>query len=174
MGGNNFWRSIIIIYLLSRLVSVISLGSLSFRTHSLKMSRNLSRRYRVLILCAIINIVDVEVEGRVGATEKHHDVRHNEGEVVVAASEVELWLHERSDLNHNGRGQANYEQNRRHHQRFRQSSDRFLSVVTDVVTDPYADDVELRCHWTTRRSLTAVMVVVTAMVVKKSEVSTVE
>ena len=80
------------------------------------MLRNVSR-YRVLILCAIKNIVDVEVEGRVGATEKHHDVRHNEGEVVVAASEVELWLHERSDLNHDGPGQANYEQNRRHHQR---------------------------------------------------------
>ena len=48
---------------------------------------------------------------------------------------------------------------------------RVISLMDDVAA---TDDVELRRHWTTRRSLKAVMVVVTAMVVKKSMVSTAE
>ena len=50
---------------------------------------------------------------------------------------------------------------------------RAISLMDDV-TDTEADDVELRRHWTTRHSLTAVMVVVTAMMVKKSVISIVE
>ena len=46
--------------------------------------------------------------------------------------------------------------------------------LTDEVMDPDADDVDICRHWTTRRSLMAVMMVVMAMVVKKSMVSTVE
>ena len=48
---------------------------------------------------------------------------------------------------------------------------RAISLMDDVAA---IDDVELWRHWTTRRSLTAVMVVVTAMVVKKSMISTAE
>ena len=50
---------------------------------------------------------------------------------------------------------------------------RTISLMDDVAATD-ADDVELWRHWTTRRSLKAVMVVVTAMMVKKSMVSTVE
>ena len=48
---------------------------------------------------------------------------------------------------------------------------RAISLMDDVAA---TDDVELWRHWTTRRSLKAVMVVVTVMVVKKSMISTVE
>ena len=48
---------------------------------------------------------------------------------------------------------------------------RAISLMDDVAA---ADDVELWRHWTTRRSLTTVMLVVTTMVTKKSMVSTVE
>ena len=48
---------------------------------------------------------------------------------------------------------------------------RTISLMDDVAA---TDDVERWRHWTTRRSLKAVMVVVMAMVVKKSVVSIVE
>ena len=67
-------------------------------------------------------MIDEEIEGRVGDKEKQHDGIRNVDQVVVAATEVELWLRERSHLNHDRRGEANYEQNRRRHQRFRQSN----------------------------------------------------
>ena len=83
-------------------------------------------------------MIDEETEGRVGDKEKQHDGMRDLDQVVVAASEVELRLRERSHLNHDRRGDANYEQNRRRHQRFRQSD-----FLMDDVTDTEADDVEL-------------------------------
>ena len=114
-AGNNFCTA-------SRLFVVSgylgNLPSFTLRPPPYSQSENVAQR---LAVPGAHVVVDEEVEGRVRCPEKHHEVMRNVGEVVVAASEVELWLHERSDMNHDRRGQAYYEQNRGRHQRFRQS-----------------------------------------------------